>query len=220
MADTIYAGVAWDIDGTLIDSEQLHFDALRVVCNRYGRPISSAENIEALGLSLDQMWIFMKLGEALPISEAIWQEMIFAYYRENLSPSMARREAVAAVRSLHSRNVPQVFVTTAERSIAEANIGAIGLVALGIPIVAREDVENTKPNPDPYLKAAEILGYEAHRLLAIEDTVVGSEAASSAGLYTVVWPNDMTKRLDFPAANLVVSNLDEIPGLSAMNALN
>src|SRR5215212_11558402 len=114
MADMSYVGIAWDIDGTLIDSEQLHFDALRAVCDDYGRPISSAENTEALGLGLDQVWIFMNLGEALPISETIWRERILTYYRENVSPTMARHEAVAAVRSLYSRNIPQVFVTTAE----------------------------------------------------------------------------------------------------------
>jgi beta-phosphoglucomutase-like phosphatase (HAD superfamily) len=210
-----YSAVAWDIDGTLIDSEPLHFSALLAVCEKFGRIITDSENQAALGLSLDSVWDVMRLADDIPTGKESWRLSIHSHYIENVSIDMARAGAVDAVGFLDRIGVPQVFVTTAEREIAEANLKALGLAGR-YPLVAKEDVINTKPHPEPYLKAVSLLGQEPERCLAIEDTSIGSVSAASAGLFTVVWPNAMTRGLAFPAAHKIVEYLGEIPGFEKL----
>jgi len=102
-------------------------------------------------------------------------------------------------------------VSTAERRIVLANLAAAGVLESMLCRIAREDVAATKPDPAPYLLAAETLGVDPRACLAIEDTAVGIAAAKAAGLTAVAWPNDTTEALDFSAADLRISALDELP---------
>ena len=73
-----------------------------------------------------------------------------------------------------------------------------------------DDVKHSKPDPALYLETMACLGVTAEQGIAFEDSPNGILAASRAGLYTVVVPNDLTRRLPLQAANLCLDSLKEL----------
>ena len=81
--------------------------------------------------------------------------------------------------------------------------------------VCAEDTDRHKPDPDPYLRACELLGVEPTAALALEDSALGITAAKAAGMFAVAVPTAMTGYQSFDHADLVLETLAEMP-LAAM----
>jgi len=77
-------------------------------------------------------------------------------------------------------------------------------------IVTGTDVERSKPFPDIYLRAKELIGLPAEECLAVEDTQYGLQAAKDAGLNCVAIPNEYSERQDFSRADMVVPSLKDL----------
>jgi HAD superfamily hydrolase (TIGR01509 family) len=80
-------------------------------------------------------------------------------------------------------------------------------------VVSGDDVRNTKPDPEPYLRALEVTGRRPAECLAVEDSERGLAAAKAAGLECWVIPTALSRDGDFRAADRVLGSLQEIPGL-------
>jgi beta-phosphoglucomutase-like phosphatase (HAD superfamily) len=206
-----FAAVVWDVDGVLLDSEPLHFRALLEVCRRHGVSVSDRENEGMLGWSLPEVWELLSGRHRFFVSREAWLREIVDEYVARVDGSLTRPRARETIAEIERRGLPQGCVSTAERRIVLANLRAVGVLDLLRCRIAREDVAATKPDPAPYLLAAERLGVDPRKCLAIEDTPVGIAAAKAAGLFAVAWPNAMTAGLDFSPADLRISSLDELP---------
>jgi beta-phosphoglucomutase-like phosphatase (HAD superfamily) len=206
-----FDAVIWDIDGTLIDSEPLHYAALLAVCGRHGCRVGAAENRRMLGLSLVDVWELLRAGHGLAVDCASWGEEIVDYYRAHVHASMTRPGVREMIGGLERLGVHQGCVSTAERRIVLTNLQAVGVREQMECLISREDVRSTKPDPEPYLAAVAALGLPPHRCLAIEDTVIGCTSARAAGVAAVAWPNAMSAGMDFAAADCVIQELPELP---------
>ena len=82
------------------------------------------------------------------------------------------------------------LVTNTQRELAERALNSIGRHYFTVTVCG-DEVPSGKPAPDPYLRAAELLGLEPGDCLAIEDSVTGSTAAERAGCAVLVVPNDV-----------------------------
>ena len=80
-------------------------------------------------------------------------------------------------------------------------------------IVTSEDVKNTKPDPEPYLKALELSGMKKEECIVVEDSERGLRAAIAAGLKCYIIPTELTKNSDFTGAEKVLNNIKEILSL-------
>jgi len=80
-------------------------------------------------------------------------------------------------------------------------------------VVSCNDVQKTKPDPEPYLRALELTGRGAAECIAIEDSERGLTAAKAAGLECWVIPTELSRDGDFSAADRVLSDLREVPVL-------
>jgi HAD superfamily hydrolase (TIGR01509 family) len=76
--------------------------------------------------------------------------------------------------------------------------------------VCRDDAARSKPAPDLYLKALELMSVPAGEVLALEDSQNGVRAAYDAGIKVIACPNDVTRHLDFSLATQVVKTLHEV----------
>lgn len=210
-ADFFARGVVWDIDGTLIDSEPLHLEALLAISREHGCSISKEENEALLGLSLEVVWEYLRQHHGLGAPKAKWMKLVTKYYLARVQPAMARPGAVQCVRYLATRGVPQACVSTADRQVVDGNLEALGVSRFMLFSVSREDVKLTKPDPEPYRTVCQRLGLEPGECLAIEDTVVGVRSASHAGLTTVAWPHGMSPRQTNVGATYTITGLSEVP---------
>ncbi|WP_372424448.1 HAD family hydrolase [Salinarimonas chemoclinalis] len=213
LADLAPRAVIWDVDGVLIDSEPLHYEAARAALARSPVALAPEENVALLGRSLPEVWLYLS-KRGLDTPRQAWIGEVEAHYLAGVHAGMARRGVIETVGALTARGVPQACVSTAERRILDANVAALGIGAALRFTISREDVVRTKPAPDPYVAACARLGLAPGDCLAIEDTPVGVAAARAAGVPVLAWPHALTAQLDFPGATARIARLDEVPFLT------
>lgn len=176
-----------------VDSDDLHFKAFRTVLLKSlpslndGAPITRAfYDAEMSGRQNRE--IMSDLGASLPLASqtAVWEE------KERIYASMLDAGAqplpglVAFMDALDKAGTPFCLVTNAPRVMAEYTLKALGLTErFGERVVIAEECDRYKPAPDPYLKGLELLGVEAGRAVAFEDSPSGTQSAVAAGIFTV-----------------------------------
>lgn len=197
--------IAWDIDGTLVDSEPLHHRALLAVCkNSHGVDLSDLPDQAFRGVQMSNVWL--ELRDRLPTSacEDDWLSAINSYYSDRRSELVAMPGAVQTIRTLKELGAQQVCVSNSGRLIVDANIDALGIRDCISFSICRDDVPVGKPDPYPYLKACRRLAVAPAQTLAVEDSQTGIRSARAAGLlvagYSAVpWENG---EVDFNAYHL------------------
>ena len=112
---------------------------------------------------------------------------------------------------LKDRRIPMAVATSSRSPHALGHLGTAGLLDLFHAIVTRDDVQNPKPHPEPYLLAARHLGVKPADCLAIEDSHSGVRAAAAAGMQTVMVPDLVQPTDDVRAlCHAVMGSLHEV----------
>lgn len=183
------AAVLWDMDGTLVDSEPLWLEAETAMLERYGieMPDELWASLVGSGLTAAAQK-FQSLGIDLSIEEIIseWARSVTeGFARDGITWRPGVRELLA---ELNEAGVPCVVVTMSVRSIAEAVVDQLpeGTFA---GIIAGDDVEREKPDPEPYVRGAAVAGVDIEQCVAIEDSGTGLRAAMASGAVTIGVPN-------------------------------
>ncbi len=176
----IERAVAWDIDGTLVDSEGLHHRALMTVSAGYGFPIA-ADDESFVGIGMDQVWRSLRPRYPDGLNEAEWVAAISAAYVAGAGVLRAIPGALEAMRELQRAGVPQCCVSNSARQIVDINLAVIGALPFLRFSVSRDDVPRGKPDPAPYRLACRRLGLSPASVLAVEDSDPGARSARAAG---------------------------------------
>lgn len=178
------SALLFDLDGTLVHSDPLHHQAFREVFSEFGIDLSWDAYRERIGgrVNADIMQDF------LPDLDRARQEALSdrkeALFRESLDAEVAPMAgAVALIDWAEARGIPVAVATNAPRANAEVMLAASGLAPRFAVVIAAEDREKGKPDPEPYLRAADGLGVSAAEALAFEDSGAGIQAARAAGAY-------------------------------------
>jgi HAD superfamily hydrolase (TIGR01509 family) len=211
------AAVVFDLDGVLVDSEQLWDSARReLVAERGGswrddatRTMMGMSSLEWSRYMHDELHVDLEPDE---ISTAV-VERLARLYREQLPLLPGAREAVARLAS----NWPLGLASSANRKIIDVVLELAELGEYFAATVSSEEVPRGKPAPDVYLEAARRLGTRATECAAVEDSSNGLRAAAAAGMTVIALPNPA-----FPPdedalrlAAVVLPSLDELrPTLS------
>jgi HAD superfamily hydrolase (TIGR01509 family) len=181
--------VLWDMDGTLVETEQYWGEAMFALARQLGGEMSEAARQRTVGTSLRTALgvLYADLGversEEQFLADARWVENQTA---ELLAGEIhwrpGARELLSEVR--HAA-VPTALVTTTPRRLADIVLGAIGRAFPDVPpfdtTVCGDEVPARKPDPAPYLQAMAELGVQPSGCLVVEDSVAGSTAGLAAG---------------------------------------
>ncbi|WP_043659108.1 HAD family hydrolase [Thermocrispum municipale] len=204
--------VLWDMDGTLVDTEKLWEIALGELAEHLGGRLSREARAKIVGTnSLQTMrLLFADLGRELTDeSYAEANGWLEARMHELFSGDIPWRPgAVDALQMVRETGLPTALVTSTVRPLAERALDHIGRRWFDVTVAGDEVDGKNKPHPRPYLRAAELLGVEPGRCVAIEDSPVGSSAAAAAGCGVIVVPNDVPVE---PGPSLLV--LETLAGL-------
>lgn len=181
LANGNYAALLFDCDGTLADTAELHHYAIAAATKSFGHEMPKKWYLERVGLSLDQLLKEFKNLCGVQL------------YRKDLSPleeeifcrntSMIRE--IAAVSSIVRNNagrLPMGVVSSSTRRMVIATLEALRLTPYFSTVITVEDVENPKPAPDGFLKAAHSLGIDPSQCLVFEDSQHGLDAARRANM--------------------------------------
>lgn len=206
--------VIFDMDGLMVDTEPLSRSAWERVIAEFGgtvddelyRRMLGRRTIESAGMVLEQWPIPLTAGELMARKSAAYLDILNAGV-----PPMPGLYALIA--ELDARGLPWAVATSTPREVALFIIGRLGLLERCGAIAAGDEVVHGKPAPDIYLLAAERLGVEPARCLALEDTPTGCQAAAAAGMTVVGVPGEWSATADFGCAAHLARSLDEIPAL-------
>jgi len=177
--------VAWDIDGTLIDSEPLFREAMAAVSADYGIDFSTLPPALFIGVDLPGIWELISRMGARPAETGAWVRDVTDYYLDHvpeLTPMPRARETVAAIAAM---GTPQVAVSNSSRVIVEANLNRLEIGRYLRFSISLDEAGRGKPDPAPYLLAAEKLNLRPAQMLAVEDSVSGVESARAAGMAVI-----------------------------------
>ncbi|MCE6998923.1 HAD family phosphatase [Saccharothrix sp. S26] len=188
--------VLWDMDGTLLDSEKLWDIPLYEFVEKLGGTLSLATRQAMVGSSVPRTMsmLFAEVGIDRPSPEdvadgAAWiMRRTEEVFRAGLPWRPGAREALRAVRD---SGVPMALVTSTERQLTEVALDTIGRDLFDVTVCGDEVDRRNKPLPDPYLKAARLLGVDPTRCVAIEDSPTGVASAVAAGCTVLVVPCDV-----------------------------
>ena len=181
--------VVFDLDGVLVDSEQVWDDARRELVRRAGGRWKDRATTDMLGMSSPEWSRYMRdeLGvdmEPEEINAAVVAE-VEARYRAQL-PLLPG--AVEAVERMAVR-WPLGLATSSNREIIDLFLELSGLRERFAVAVSSEEVGSGKPAPDVYLEACARLHVDPHHAAALEDSSNGLRAAYAAGTRVVAVPN-------------------------------
>jgi len=177
--------VAWDIDGTLVDSEPLHHRALLAASMLWNCDLSDLPDQAFRGVHMYDVWDILRPRLPQTLDRALWLQAIDKHYAENTRHLQPVADAVAAIKALAARQVPQVCVSNSGRAVVDANLAALGILEHISFSISLDDVAEGKPSPEPYLSACTRLGLEPATVLAIEDSRSGALSARRAGLTVI-----------------------------------
>jgi len=179
----------FDMDGLLVDSEPLWLEAETAVMARLGADWTPADQVQLLGGSLDRTVRYL-LGKArrpaTPGQVAEWlMSGVTDLVRDHGVPVRpGARELLAEVAAA---GLPHALVTGSERRFMEVVLARTGLRFDAL--VCADDVSVTKPDPEPYLLAAKLLGADPARCVALEDSPNGVASAEAAGYRVIAVPS-------------------------------
>jgi len=202
--------IFFDHDGTLVNSESIHFQLWREVLTRYGVNLSEEQykdyyaGVPTAATAVDMVSRFaVNVGHS-----ALADDKNLATRNFLSSKAFPLMSGVSQVlRLFHSAGLRLAVVTGASGDEVQATLRQHLLREFFETVVSGDDVRNSKPAPDCYLLAAGRLGLLPSECIAIEDTEHGVKAAVSAGVACLAVPTDMSRHQDFTLATAVFNEL-------------
>ncbi|MBY2951445.1 HAD family hydrolase [Rhizobium leguminosarum] len=208
--------VLFDMDGTLVDSEGLHFDAMAQALLEmgYSLPEGFADRITGMSAADCHALLRKTIGFTPPLAD-----FIAGKSRSYLAAAarLKRRGGVDAVLTLLSQTrTPFAIVSNSDRTLVDANLSAVDLQHPGLVSVSRNDVLRGKPDPEPYLRAAFLLGVDPRDCIVVEDSIPGAVAGLAAGMTVIGWPEPHRTDLVFPRATILADPVDLSSALAGL----
>ena len=204
--------ILFDHDGTLIDSERIHFAIWQEIANEFGASLTEDFYYEVMaGIPVNQnardlVAHFSLSTDAKSVAQKK-HDLTRKFLTKQAFPLM--EGAKQTLKTCYDMGFTLAVVTGGSGMSVRRTIEMYGLEGMFRTIVAAEDVENSKPAPDCYLKALNQLGYRSEQAIAVEDTVHGMRAALHADLRCVAIPGRHAEEHDFSAATVIYSSLQE-----------
>jgi HAD superfamily hydrolase (TIGR01509 family) len=190
VADRELAAVLFDMDGLLIDSEPLWLAAETEVMARLGGSPWTAEDQHALlGGSLERTVRYLRARATRPQPPDVVADWLMSGVEDRVRTHGVPLQpgAAALLAAVKEAGLPHALVTSSERSFMDAVLASTGLT-FDLTVCA-DDVTHTKPDPEPYLRAAKLLGVPPDRCSALEDSPNGVASAEAAGCRVFAVPS-------------------------------
>ncbi|MFM1966084.1 MAG: hypothetical protein RL134_1809 [Actinomycetota bacterium] len=193
---TLPAAVLFDLDGTLLDSEDLWWDAECRTVGAWGGTWTREDQAHCLGGPLERVTAYMAERTGAPHPpDVIGEQLLEAMEMLLRSGDLEWRPgALELLTECRSAGIPTALVSASHRRLLDAVSDAVSHHP-GVPdpafdvTVAGDEVDEGKPHPEPYLEAARRLGAPIESCIVIEDSPTGVASGQASGAYVLAVPH-------------------------------
>ncbi len=203
-----FEAVFFDMDGLMVDSEPEWFLSEIEVTKPFGYTWLEFDQIACLGGPLSKVgqYMFDRCGQQNS-PEYFTQTLIDTQVARMRGNTPTMPGAVKLVRELQSHGVKTALVSASPRNIVDAVLDNLGHDLFPFSI-SSDDVVKTKPDPEAYLKAADMSGTNISNCLVLEDSITGMSAAMASGAYLVAVPHFVS--IEESARVRVIKSLEQL----------
>lgn len=211
--------VLFDMDGLLIDSEPLWLQAETAIMARLGASWTEADQARLLGGSLERTvrYLLSKATRPAPpelVGEWLMAGIVERVRRHGVPVQPGARQLLASV---ERAGLPRALVTSSQRDFMDAVLASTGM-RFDV-LVCAQDVTVTKPDPEPYLLAAKLVGVHPGDCFALEDSPNGIASAQAAGCRVFAVPS-LVPVPPAPGRTVVRSLLDLTAGPDGIRVIS
>ncbi|MGI5851864.1 MAG: HAD family hydrolase [Caldicoprobacterales bacterium] len=202
----------FDLDGVIIDSEPLHYEADRIVFREYGVELADGELDVYVGIDArrmvtelrDKYRIKTSLDDLLTKLQCVKLDLLKTW----------KFDAIDGIKDLISdlinNNIAIALASSSPMKFIQLAIEKVGISEYFDIIVSGEHVDKSKPEPDIFLRAASLLKVKPSDCLVLEDSVNGVIAAKKAGMKCIAFLNPNSGNQDLSKADKVVTTLKRL----------
>lgn len=211
------AGIIFDLDGTLLDTEPLYTEATQMLLNPFDHTFTLQLKKRCMGrdskisaqIVIDEFDLDMSVDDYLSIRGGYLTELF------QTSPDIPG--AAAFVEALAEERIPFGLATSSHKHLCDVKLSKKPWRSLFTAIICgdNEAVEQGKPAPDIFLVCAKAIGICAADCIAFEDSPIGISAAVAAGMRVVAVNSPYVDRADLHQAELIIDDYRELSGLIA-----
>ena len=184
------AGVVFDMDGLLIDTEAVWRDVQLAEAEARGldMPLAMIQNMIGLPWQANRRQLQDHFGPDFDVQAYV--EAIVRRHDAVCAAGVAVKTGVVELLDLLDHlGLPRAIATSSDRAVVSFRLEPMGLLGRFHAVIANEDCTRGKPHPEPYLNAARALGLDPAACLALEDSHNGVRSAAAAGMMTVMVPD-------------------------------
>ncbi|HSK10375.1 MAG TPA: HAD family phosphatase [Vicinamibacterales bacterium] len=200
--------VIFDMDGVLLDSEPVHYEATCEFLAELGITYTAAEDEDFFGRTDRDVFRALRARYGLAdhedaLAEA-WTVRALPLLRARVQPLPGVPDVL---HQLQARGLRLALASSSAPAIIAASLEALGIADVFETRVSGHDVARGKPSPDIFLEAARRLGLPPSACIVVEDSHNGLQAARAAGIPCAVVPCASTARQDFSGADTRLASL-------------
>ena len=177
----------FDLDGVITDTSEFHFRAWQQLAREQGLEFTREDNEALRGVGRRESLALLLKGRAIPEQTAqAWMERKNAFYIElvkTMSPGALLPGSGELLKEIHAAGLLTAIASSSKN--APLVLERLTLEILPDAVVDGSTVTRSKPAPDLFLKAAQLLGVPPARCVVVEDATAGIEAGRAAGMYTL-----------------------------------
>ena len=200
--------VAFDLDGTTLNSEDLYLEVCSELMRRRGHEYDVETRAKMMGLPPPQAFQVLIHSKSLNDSPEHLQIESDEIFEGILESKLQPMPGVGKLLDhLDALRIPRCIATSSRASFAARALKIVGLENRFNFVITAEHVPNGKPFPDIYLAAAARMQVDIRELLVLEDSAIGVRAGVRANAIVVAVPNHHTIGSDFEGAELEVDSM-------------
>lgn len=203
--------IVFDFDGVILDSERIMYLVMQNMFQRYQVDLPLSVWSQAIGTQhgFDSLGYLEEEGD-VKIDREAFQSERYALFNKLVDQEEVLPGVKSVLSQAESLGLKIGLATSSRGEWPRRHLKRLGLSDYFLSIKSWDDVERVKPDPALYIKSIESLGVQPKEAIAIEDSFNGSLAAKRAGLYCIVVPNAVTKRMPFGHVDGCFNSLKDV----------